>query len=536
VYSLGTIGNQLPNLRTVRILFLITLFLAACHPLKEVPSATPIPTSTATPVEILAMQPTVTSTNIAAPTLTPDPTPTVQPTQTPLPIVRLAVPPRWQARAAAALDQYAQKSATRILQIAPDDKAEIRLINEESELAIMKEPLVLTVPFTSEWQNISLEEALEVITAGHNQINVMPWSEMPLGMKAIRVDGRFPAEPDYPLQDAWSLQVAPGYEDAAKELLPFLQTVSVDPLVHIVAVGDIMLDRSLGAAIQNGYLDYPFSAVSEHLRAADITIGNVESALGDTGEPVSKRYPFRAPPEAAESLALAGFDIVSLANNHAGDYGSEALLQAISLLIEQGVSPIGVGANAQEAHAPNLSEVNGLKLAFFSYVNVPIEASTGFDTASWEAGGDTPGIAWADPEQITADVVAIHDQVDLVVVALHSGFEYLAAPSEPQMAAARAAIDAGADLVIGHHAHILQGIEFYGDGVILYGTGNFAFEIDGPPETALFDIWLDGKGVRQIEVNPAIIQFGGQPRLAESWEDPAILSQLYYLTNILNAN
>ena len=536
MHTLDIFGYQLPILRSLPAICLITLLLAACRPVQEAPSVTPTAASTASPAEILAVQPAVTSTDTPAPTLTPAPTPTVQPTPTPLPIVRVAIPPRWQAEAAAALDQYAQEPRTQILQLAPADKAEISLINEEGELAVMKEPLVLVVPFTSDWQNISLEEALQVISTGHNQINVMPWSDMPLGMKAVRVDGSFPTEPEYPLQDAWSLQAAPGYEDAARELLPFLQGVSADPLVHIVAVGDIMLDRSLGTAIQNGYLDYPFSAVAEQLRAADITIGNVESALGDTGEPASKRYPFRAPPEAAESLALAGFDIVSLANNHAGDYGSEALLQAISLLNEQGISPIGAGGNAHEAHAPSLNEVNGLKLAFFSYVNVPVEASTGFDTASWEAGGDTPGIAWADPEQITADVVAVHDQVDLVVVALHSGFEYLAAPSEPQMAAARAAIDAGADLVIGHHAHILQGIEFYGDGVILYGTGNFAFEIDGPPETALFDIWLDGKGVRQIEVNPAIIQFGGQPRLAESWEEPAILSQLYYLTNILNAN
>ncbi|UCC50945.1 MAG: CapA family protein, partial [Anaerolineaceae bacterium] len=118
---------------------------------------------------------------------------------------------------------------------------------------------------------------------------------------------------------------------------------------------------------------------------------------------------------------------------------------------------------------------------------------------------------------------------------LHSGFEYVSAPSEPQVAAARSAIDAGADLVVGHHAHILQGIEFYAGGVIVYGTGNFAFEIDGPPQTALFNIWLDEDGVRQIDIQPAIIQFGGQPRLAESWEAPAIRNRVYHLTNLLNA-
>jgi poly-gamma-glutamate synthesis protein (capsule biosynthesis protein) len=288
--------------------------------------------------------------------------------------------------------------------------------------------------------------------------------------------------------------------------------------------------------LENGHLDYPFVEVMDELRQADITIGNVESALGTVGEPVGKRYPFRAPPEAAESLAQAGFDIVSLANNHAGDYGDEALLEAIDLLQAQGVAAIGAGSNAEEAHQAHIEQVNGLTIAFLGYVNVPVEASTGFDTASWTATSDSPGIAWADPVAIRSDIAAIENTVDLVVVALHSGFEYQAPPSEPQMAAARAAIDAGADLVIGHHAHILQGIEFYNEGTIIYGTGNFAFEIDGPPETAMFDIWLDNNGVREIAVNPVIIQFGGQPRMAESWEAPAIRNRVYYLTTILNAN
>ncbi len=102
------------------------------------------------------------------------------------------------------------------------------------------------------------------------------------------------------------------------------------------------------------------------------------------------------------------------------------------------------------------------------------------------------------------------------------------------MAAAHAAIDAGADVVMGHHAHILQGIEFYRDGVIVYGLGNFAFEIDGPPETAVLNVWLDADGVRELELIPAVIQFGGQPRLAESWEAGPIRQRVYYLTTLLN--
>jgi poly-gamma-glutamate synthesis protein (capsule biosynthesis protein) len=120
-------------------------------------------------------------------------------------------------------------------------------------------------------------------------------------------------------------------------------------------------------------------------------------------------------------------------------------------------------------------------------------------------------------------VAALRPEVDLVVVILHSGYEYIEEPSEPQVAAARAAVDAGADLVVGHHAHILQGIHSYRDGVIAYGLGNFVFNITGPPETAILNVWLDQNGVRQLELIPAIVQQYGQPRpadFAEAGADP----------------
>ena len=526
----------------LRILFAASFILVSCgRPARQTTSSQPAESETALPAlpavtvaEELATAVPVAATETPAPTATA--VPTIQPSATPVPVITLNVPAHWWERSAEALEQVGQLDGSSRFQLDSSEGAAIRLVNEEGAFEVAREALALVVPFTSEREAIGLEEANVVVSEGHEQIAVMPWSEIAPGMKALRVDGRLPADADYPLQEVWSLQAAPGYEESTAVLLPYLQAASADPVVHLVAVGDIMLDRSLGAAIARGDLEYPFSKVAEHLQAGDITVGNVESALGDTGTAERKRYPFRAPPEAAASLALAGFDIVSLANNHGMDYGEEALLQALSLLQEQGIGVIGAGKNAADAHAAEIREVDGLKLAFLAYVHVPVEALTGFDTASWTAVGDLPGIAWGDPEMITADVAAVQDEVDLTVVVLHSGFEYVAAPSEPQMAAAHAAIDAGADLVIGHHAHILQGVEFYGDGVILYGTGNFAFEIDGPPETAIFDVWLDGSGVRQIGITPAIIQFGGQPRLVESWEDIGILGRVYYLSNILNAN
>jgi poly-gamma-glutamate synthesis protein (capsule biosynthesis protein) len=173
-------------------------------------------------------------------------------------------------------------------------------------------------------------------------------------------------------------------------------------------------------------------------------------------------------------------------------------------------------------------------VAFLGYVHVPVEGLTAFDVETWDATDTSPGLAWAYPDRITADVTAARERADLVIVILHSGYEYVQAPSAPQVAASKAAIDAGAALVIGHHAHILQGIEFYKEGVIVYGLGNFAFEIDGDPSTAVLNVWLDKDGVHQLEIIPAIIQFGGQPRPAEPYEARPILQQVYYLTSILN--
>lgn len=295
-----------------------------------------------------------------------------------------------------------------------------------------------------------------------------------------------------------------------------------------------MLSRTLGNYIAAGVLDFPFRYVVDYLLRADYTVGNLETALGDIGEPVAKAYPFRSPPASAEALALAGFDLVSLANNHGMDYGPEALRQGIDLLTQAGVAVVGAGSNAVQAQAPHIAEVNGLTLAFLGYVHVPREASTGFDVETWDAAESTPGLAWAYPERVREGVAAALPLADHVIVILHSGFEYIEEPSEPQVAAARAAIEAGATLVIGHHAHILQGIEFYQQGVILYGLGNFAFNITGPPETAIANIWLDKNGVRQIELIPAMVTETGQPRLALPYEAEAIWQRVYFLTTILN--
>jgi poly-gamma-glutamate capsule biosynthesis protein CapA/YwtB (metallophosphatase superfamily) len=513
-----------------------------------------IGTGCRTAVSLPSVIPTEVNT-VVLPTNQPTPTPlpplptvladqSIQPTIQPLPLattappIRIAVPPEWETAVSSAIPttQYAwQPIPSRDgVQLLASGAVDIAAAWNAEGVLIFQEPIAFTVPFSTQWDMLSHDEAEEILANGHTLVTVQPWAAMSPSTRTLQVDGRSPADPEYPFQNRLVLVGAAGFETAVADLASQLQSTHLrPPLVQLAAVGDIMLDRALGTKISAGDIDYPFANIALPLQQADLTIGNVESALGNIGTPADKAYPFRAPVDAALSLAHAGFDIVSLANNHAMDYGPDALLQAITLLKAAGVTPVGAGENVAAAHTPYITERNGLRLAFLSYVNVPVEY-LGFDTQTWTATADTPGLAWATPEQIMMDVTAVSSQVDHVIVLLHSAYEYVESPSPPQMAAARAAIDAGAVLVIGHHAHILQGIEFYRDGVIIYGTGNFAFEIDGEPETAVFNIWLDQNGIRQIELIPAIIQFGGQPRLATENEAAEIRQKVYQLTDLLN--
>lgn len=517
---------------------LILLVVMGCQAERPLPTpataalVTVQPSSTATtmpPTETATSAPTVTETGVPSPTATKIPTATASPT--PLPPVTLFIPAEWQEIAAKAIVQLNETYPDTTWQLANSEQDADIVLSQADGVLVHQEPLALVVPYNASWDYTDEATAQGVLDFGHQLARVMPWRDIDRTQKAMHIDGRFPTDADYPFHENWSLVGDAGTETAVSAAIPIFQSLMADSVIRIAAVGDIMLDRTLGSVIADGGIQFPFKLVAEPLQTADITVGNLETALGDIGEPAEKSYTFQSPPAAAEALAWGGFDVVSLANNHAMDYGPEALLQGIDLLNAQAVAPIGAGANAAQARAPHIVSVNGLDVAFLGYVHVPVEARGNyFDTATWTATETTPGLAWAVPAEITEDVTAVKSQADLVVVVLHSGYEYVEPPSEEQAAAAHAAIDAGADLVIGHHAHILQAIEFYNGGLIAYGLGNFAFNIDGNPNTAILNVWLDADGIRQFEFIPAIVQYGGQPRFAEPEESSEILGKIYQLS------
>jgi len=311
----------------------------------------------------------------------------------------------------------------------------------------------------------------------------------------------------------------------------------------LVAVGDVMLGRSVGEAIGLYGPSYPFEQVAAALSEADVAFANLEAPITARGLPAPKDYVFRAPPEAAEGLARAGFDIVSLANNHAMDYGVDGLLDTLDALGQAGVAFAGAGEDETGARQPAVLTVAGLRVAFLACVQVPDDSISGFGAESMAAGPARAGVAWASLGSIVADVEAAAQVADLVVVSLHTGFEYQEAPSALQQELAHAAVDAGADLVLGHHPHVLQGLERYRGALIAYSLGNFVFDFDetdyahpGLPsaQTLILKVTFGPEGVRDVELLPVRIDpEESRPYLAEGDEADVIRQRMERLSGAL---
>jgi poly-gamma-glutamate synthesis protein (capsule biosynthesis protein) len=237
----------------------------------------------------------------------------------------------------------------------------------------------------------------------------------------------------------------------------------------LLFVGDVMLSRSVGA-IMKAREDwvYPFRDVAPTLRAADFAYCNLECPVSNRGRNQYHLYSFRADPRSIEGLKEAGFRVVSQANNHAYDWGPAALLDTLDRLHAAGIRPVGAGRNNLQAHYPIVVDLGGLKVAFLAYVNVDPREAT--------AGVDRPGVAWLEPERVLADIRFARPLADLVVVCPHWGVEYATRPTPEQIKLGHSMIDAGADLIVGSHPHVVQPLEEYHRGWIAYSLGNFIFD------------------------------------------------------------
>lgn len=317
------------------------------------------------------------------------------------------------------------------------------------------------------------------------------------------------------------------------------------------------------------------------LRGGDLTIGNLEVPLTGSGQRAEKLVTMRAPASGAAELAAFGFDLVSLAMNHAMDFGAEGMRDTVRALDAAGVRHAGFGETLADATRPGVLSVGGKTLAYFSFCSaLPLGANATADRAgiapirvrqSFEYDStfldETPGTppyvrSHAHEPDVRAAESGIREAKrdnDFVVVALHWGvpFCYLPATQGPlaeyQRPLARRLIDAGADLIIGHHPHCLHPVEFYERGLILYSTGNFVFDwCDGwskdsmvvredthpaPPykaallqgpwyESAVFRVRLGGADGPELRLDPIELDVDSQPIMPRPEVASSILSRL----------
>ena len=237
----------------------------------------------------------------------------------------------------------------------------------------------------------------------------------------------------------------------------------------LVAGGDVLPGCWLDPYLRQEGQDYPYTLLAPHFLSADIGLVNLECPLSLRGRPFrNKKFKFRGHPDAAGALLRAGITVVALANNHILDYGPDALQDTLEALDAAGVAHAGAGANIREARRPA-----GLKIAGERTVAV-LSYSLTYPSEFW-AGSRKPGTALARPAEVEADIRSATAWADAVVVCFHWGGELETQPKPYQLQYGRAAIDAGARVVLGSHPHVLQGVEWYRDGVIYYSLGNLAF-------------------------------------------------------------
>jgi poly-gamma-glutamate synthesis protein (capsule biosynthesis protein) len=276
-------------------------------------------------------------------------------------------------------------------------------------------------------------------------------------------------------------------------------------------IGDIMLDRGVKYMIEKkgaGDYRFPFLKIKSELEKADILFGNLEGPISDKGTKVGSIYSLRSDQKSIEGLTFGGFDVLSLANNHIFDYGIEAMEDTLLRLKEADIGYIGAGFSEIEAYSPLIKEINGTKIAYLAYTNLGSEY--------WGAKGEMSGISWLKEDRVRDDIRKAKENSDIVVVSFHYGTEYQKQPNSFQESISRLAIDSGADLVVGHHPHVVQPIEKYNQGYIAYSLGNFVFDQGFSKETMnsiLLKVLVSDKKIREINSLDIKINEYFQPEL-----------------------
>ncbi|MGV3487991.1 MAG: CapA family protein [Tuberibacillus sp.] len=272
--------------------------------------------------------------------------------------------------------------------------------------------------------------------------------------------------------------------------------------ITIKITGDILLDSTVGQDIDRYGVDYPFAGVKNLLTDADLTVGNLETSVSERGTPQEKEFTFRSKPKTLQGLVHAGYDAVTIANNHTMDYGRDALLDTITYLDQYHIGHTGAGRDEASAFEAYYTTIKGKRIAIIGLSRV-------LPNESWYGLPNRAGIAHSyHDEPMYSYVKKAVQNSDYTIVYIHWNKERMDYPEAYARTMAKAFIDLGVDAVIGSHSHSLMGIEMYKGAPIFYSMGNFVFTPSSNPkgsETMIAELTLNGGKVEKTSIVPAKI-------------------------------
>lgn len=312
----------------------------------------------------------------------------------------------------------------------------------------------------------------------------------------------------------------------------------IEPTVlKVSAVGDIMLGRYVATLIKDNF-DEPFDEVKDIFAESDINFGNLECVLSDNNLPNIKgkdrNFCLKGPADMINVLNTIGFDVLSLANNHIYDYADKGLIDTIENLEKSNIKTIGAGENLEKARELKIIEVDNQKVGFLGYTDL---AYVNFSNKNEipAASDIKSGVAPTKEEFILSDIENARDKCDLLFISLHWSDEYTHIPKDSQIELAHKIIDAGADGILGHHAHNLQGVEVYKDKPIIYNMGNFIFDQNDNinKDSAIFNLTFIDSKFDKLEIIPCRIEGKKKTVIAKDEDYQKIVEHMKKFSEVL---
>ena len=289
-------------------------------------------------------------------------------------------------------------------------------------------------------------------------------------------------------------------------------TAMEEKVVKLGFVGDMMFDRSVKKSIEKngaGNFTFSFDSILPTLKTFDWLFGNLEGPVSEKKEKVcGSMYSFVMDLKVLPVLKDVGFKAVSIANNHMFDYCQEAFLDTLKNLTDNNIAFVGGGSNEDTAYSAKITKIGSLNLGLLGY--------TEFGGKYITAKGQKPGLAIINLEKMCQSISEAKKLSDIIVVSFHFGTEYSKIPNKYQRETAERAIDCGADLVVGHHPHVVEPLEYYKNKPIVYSLGNFIFDQSFSAETMsgnILSVTIKNKEISQVELIPYKLNKYFQPEI-----------------------